>query len=147
MRTHDVITTLRCRGITLLAMADGKLRVEGVELLTATEKATLKAHKLAILQALRQSAKTVNERQSETVSRASRVKADPGAMTAGVRHGLCAPNCNRCRRYHWRSASCQRQGPVEFANTPPCGGNDYLPFAPTLAEREAMAGAIGEDVS
>ena len=36
MHIHDVITTLRCRGITFLATADGKLRVEGVELLTET---------------------------------------------------------------------------------------------------------------
>ena len=47
----------------------------------------------------------------------------------------------------WRSETCQRQRRVEFANTLPGGGNDYQPFAPTLAEREAMAGAIREDVS
>ena len=79
--------------------------------------------------------------------RAPRVKADPGAMATGVKYGLYAPNCNRCRRYHWRSATCQRQGPVAFANAPPCGGNEYQPFAPTLAEREAMADATGENVS
>ena len=144
MRTHDVIATLRRRGVTLLATADGKLRVEGVELLTETEKATLKAHKSAILQTLRQSAKTVNDRQAETVSRAPRIKADPGVMATGVKYGGYAPNCNRCRRYHWRSEICQRQGRLEFANTPPCQGRYYQPFALTLAEREAVAGAIGE---
>ncbi|HYQ90984.1 MAG TPA: hypothetical protein VES89_02605 [Candidatus Competibacteraceae bacterium] len=147
MRTHDVIATLRRRGITLLATADGKLRVEGVELLTETEKVTLKAHKPAILQALRQSTEPVNARQSETASRAPLLNEHPGAMATGVKYGLYTPNCNRCRRYRWRSASCQRQGPVEFANTPPCGGNDYQPFAPTLAERESLASATGENVS
>ena len=147
MRTHDVITTLGRRGVTLFATADGKLRVEGVELLTETEKATLKAYKLAILQTLRQSAEVANDRQSETMSRAPLLNEHPGAMATEVKYGLYAPNCNRCRRYRWRSASCQRQGRVEFANTPPCGGSDYQPFAPTLAEREAMTGAAGEDVS
>ena len=147
MRTHDVIATLRRRGVTLLATADGKLRMEGVELLTETEKATLKAYKLAILQALRQSAEQVNERQSKTVSRAPLLNEHPGAMATGVKYGGYAPNCNRCRRYRWRSETCQQQGRVAFANTPPCGGNDYQPFAPTLAEREAMTGAIGEDGS
>ena len=133
MRTHDVITTLRHRGVTLLATVDGKLRVEGVELLTETEKATLKVHKPALLQALRQSAETFDDRQNEIMSR------PPWRMYA--------PNCNRCRRYRWRSETCRRQGRVAFTNTPPCGGNDYEPFAPTLAEREAMAGAAGEDMS
>jgi hypothetical protein len=144
MRTHDVITTLRYRGVTLLAMADGKLRVEGVELLTETEKATLKSQKPAILQALRQPAELVNDRQGETVSRVPLVKEDPWAMETGGKYGWYIPNCNRCRRYHWRSATCQRQGRVEFANTPLCGGNDYQSFAPTLAEREAVAGTTKE---
>ena len=147
MQPHDVIATLRRRGVTLLVTTDGKLRVEGVELLTETEKVTLRANKLAILQALRQPAEPINDHQGETVSRAPRIKADPGAMATRVKYGGYAPNCNRCRRYRWRSASCQRQGRLEFANTPPCGGNDYQPLAPTLAEREAMAGATGENVS
>ena len=145
MQTHDVITALRRRGVTLLATADGKLRVEGVELLTETEKATLKAHKPVILQALRKPAEPVaNDHQGEAASRAPRVKANPGTMATKVKYGLYAPNCNRCRRYRWRLATCQRQGWVEFANTPPCGGNDYQPLALTLAEREAMAGATQE---
>jgi hypothetical protein len=147
MQTHDVIATLRRRGVTLLAITDGKLRVEGVELLTETEKVTLKAHKPAILQDLRQPAEAVDDRQSETVSRVPRVKEDPWAMATGVKYGLYAPNCNRCRQYRWRSETCQRQGRVEFANTPPCGGQDYQPFAPTLAECEAVAGAIKEGPS
>ena len=147
MRTHDVIAALRHHGVILLATVDGKLRVEGVELLTETEKATLKAHKPALLQALRQPAEPVNDRQSETVSRAPPLNEYTGTMATGVKYGLYAPNYNRYRRYRWRSASCQRQGRVEFANTPPCGGNDYQPFALTLAEREAMAGTTGEDVS
>ena len=48
MRTHDVIATLRRRGVTLLVTVDGKLRVEGVELLSETEKVTLKTHKPAL---------------------------------------------------------------------------------------------------
>ena len=130
MQAHDIIATLRRRGVTLLATAGEKLRVEGVELLTETEKATLKAHKVALLEALRQPAETINNRQNETLSRAP--------------WGLYAPNCNRCWRYNWRSEICQRQGRLEFANTPPCQGRHYQPFALTLAEREAVAGAIGE---
>ena len=81
MQAHDIIATLRRRGVTLLATAGEKLRVEGVELLTETEKATLKA---ALLEALRQPAETINNRQNETLSRAP--------------WGMYAPNCNRCRR-------------------------------------------------
>ena len=147
MRTHDVIATLRQRGVTLLATAGGKLRVKGVELLTETEKITLKAHKPALLQALCQPAEAVNDRQGETVSRVPLVKEDPWAMAIGVKNGWYAPNCNRCRRYRWRSETCQWQGRVEFVNTPPCGGNDYQPFAPMLAEREALAGITREEAS
>ena len=68
-------------------------------------------------------------------------------MATGVKNGWSAPNCNRCRWYRWRSEICQRQGRVEFANTPPCGGNDYQPFAPTLAEREAVADIAREEAS
>jgi len=113
--------------------------VEGVELLTETEKVTLRANKLAILQALRQPVEPINDHQGETVSRAPRIKADPGVMATGVKYGGYAPNCNRCRRYNWRSEICQRQGRLEFANTPPCQGRYYQPFALTLAEREAPA--------
>ena len=144
MQPHDVIAILRRRGVTLLVTTDGKLRVEGVELLTETEKVTLRANKLAILQALRQPVEPINDHQGETVSRAPRIKADPGVMATGVKYGGYAPNCNRCRRYNWRSEICQRQGRLEFANTPPCQGRHYQSFALTLAEREAVAGAIGE---
>ena len=144
MRTKDVITTLRQRGVTLLATAGGKLRVEGVELLSETEKVTLKAHKPALLQALRQPAEAVDDRQGGIVSRTPRVKEDLWAMATEVKNGWSAPNCNRCRRYRWRSETCQWQGRVEFVNTPPCGGNDYQPFALTLAERETVVGAARE---
>ena len=147
MRTHDVIATLRRRGVTLLAAADGKLRVEGVELLTETEKVTLKTHKSALLQALRQPAEAVNDCQDETVARAPRGTADPGVMRTGVKDGWYAPNCNRCQRYHWRSANCQRQRQIEFANAPSCGGQDYQLFASTLAEHEAGTDAMREGAS
>ena len=147
MRPQDVIATLSQRGVTLLATADGKLRVEGVELLSEAEKVTLKAHKPAILQALRQPAEAAHDRQSETVSRAPRVKEDPWAMATEVKHRGYALNCNRCRWYRWRSETCQRQGRVEFVNTPPCGGHDYQPFTPMLAEREALTGIAREETS
>ena len=74
-------------------------------------------------------------------------KAGSGAMATGVKYGWYASNCNCCRRYHWRSVTCQRQGRVKFANTPPCGGQDYQSFAPALAEHEAGADAIREGAS
>jgi hypothetical protein len=144
MRTHDIIATLRRRGVTLLATEDGKLRVEGVELLTKTEKVTLKTHKSVILQALRQPAEAVNDCQDEIVSRVPLSKAERGAMATGVKNQWYAPNCNRCRQYHWWSATCQRQGRVKFATTSPCGGQDYQLLAPRLAEREAGADATTE---
>jgi hypothetical protein len=143
----EVIKRLGARGVTLRLEGTDGFRVIGVSKLTDQERAILKAYKPAILQALRQPAKAVNDCQGETVARAPRVKADPGAMTTRVKNGWYAPNCNRCRQYHWRSATCQRQGRVEFANAPLCGGQDYQPFAPTLAEREALTGVTGESAS
>ena len=144
---HEIIDRLSERGVTLRLEGTNGLQVIGISKLTDQEKAMLKAHKPALLQALRQPVEPVKDRQGETVLRVPRVKADPWAMAADVRYGLYAPNCNRCRQYRWRSETCQRQGQVAFAIIPPCGGNDYQLFAPTLAEREAMAGTTGEDVS
>lgn len=142
----EVIKRLGARGIILRLEGTDGLRVIGISKLTDQEREVLKAHKVALLQSLRQSAEPVNDRQSETLSRAPRFNDHPGAVATGVKYGLYAPNCNRCRRYRWRSETCQQQGPVEFANTPPCQRRYYQAFAPTLAEREAMAGVTGEDV-
>jgi hypothetical protein len=125
---REIINRLSARGITLQPEGADGLLVIGISKLTDQEKAILKAHKPTLLEALRQSAEAVNR-------------------DTAVKHGRYAPNCNRCRRYRWRSATCQRQGRVEFANTPPCQGRYYQPFALTLAEREAMAGTTGEDMS
>ena len=144
---REVISWLALRGVTLQLVGTDGLKVIGLSNLTEREKTTLKAHKPALLQALRQPAEAANDRQSETVSRAPRVKEDPLAMATGVKNGWSAPNCNRCRWYRWRSEICQRQGRVEFANTPACGGNDYQPFAPMLAEREAVADIAREEAS
>ena len=143
----EVIKRLGVCGITLRLEGTDGLRVIGISKLTDQEKEVLKAHKAALLEAICQATEAINDRQSETMSRTLLLNEHPGTMETGVKYGLYAPNCNRCRRYRWRSATCQRQGRVEFANTPPCGGNDYQPFALTLAEREVGAGATGENVS
>ena len=143
---REIISRLPDRGVTLQLKGLDGFRVVGISKLTDQERTILKAHKPAILQALRQPVETVND-QGETVSRVPPLSEYTGTMATGVKYGFYAPNCNRRRRYRWRSATCHRQEQVAFASTPPCGGNDYQPFALTLAEREAMAGATGEGAS
>ena len=78
------------------------------------------------------------------MARVPRGKAESGTMVTEVKDGWYAPNCNRCENYRWRTETCWHQGRVLVVNNPPCNGQDYQPFAPTLAEREAVAGATRE---
>ena len=64
---YKVINRLSERGVTLRLEGTDGLRVIGISKLTDREREVLKVHKAALLQALRQSAEPVNDRQSETI--------------------------------------------------------------------------------
>lgn len=116
----EVIKRLGARGIILRLEGTDGLRVIGISKLTDQEREVLKAHKVALLQALRQSAEPVNDRQSETLSRAPRFNEHPGAVATRVKYGLYTPNCNRVTVYPPVPLPQLRRQPVAGALGCPC---------------------------